>query len=163
TPTMNVWSIAMPSQRTCSSGYRTRSCSATLASQPSPMAPPRRASRPWQVPSPTWLQNRSKGIHALPVINIPWVWLSTSGCADTPAQPHTLIPSSGKERLRQAGEERRQAEEETARQEEEQAANLEEERVRKAKETALASTEVATTAHQTLLPTEVAPSSKPPV
>ena len=82
--------------------------------------------------------------------------------ADTSAQPQTLIPLSGKERLRQAEEERRQAEEETARQEEEQAANLEEERVRKAKETALAATELATAAPQTLLPTEVARSSKPP-
>ena len=54
--------------------------------------------------------------------------------ADTPAQPHTIIPLSGKERLRQAEEERRQAEEERARQKKEQADKLEEERVRKAKE-----------------------------
>jgi virginiamycin B lyase len=70
---------------------------------------------------------------------------------------------SGKERLRQAEEERRQAEEERARQEEEQTTNLEEERVRKAKETALAETEVATTEPQPPLPTEVARSSKPPL
>src|SRR5260221_1924411 len=83
--------------------------------------------------------------------------------ADTSAQPHTLIPLSGEERLRQAEEERRQAEEERARQEEEQADKLEEERVRKAKETALAATEVATAEPQPPLPTEVARSSKPPL
>jgi hypothetical protein len=83
--------------------------------------------------------------------------------ADTSAQPHTILPLSGKERLRQAEEEKRQAEEERARQEKEQAANLEEERVRKAKDTALAETELSTSAHQTPLPTEVARSSKPPV
>jgi hypothetical protein len=82
--------------------------------------------------------------------------------ADTPAQPHTIIPLSGKERLRQAEAERHQAEEERARQEKEQADKIEEERVRKAKETALAATELATAAHQTPLPTEVAHSSKPP-
>ncbi len=82
--------------------------------------------------------------------------------ADTSAQPHTILPLSGKERLPKAEEERRQAEEERARQEKEQADKLEEERVRKAKDTALAATEVATTAHQIPLPTEVARSSKPP-
>jgi serine/threonine protein kinase len=82
--------------------------------------------------------------------------------ADTSAQPQTILPLSGKERLRQAEEERRQAEEETARQEEEQADKLEEERVRKEKETVLAATELATSAHPTPLPTEVARSSKSP-
>ena len=81
--------------------------------------------------------------------------------ADTSAQPQTILPLSGKERLSQAEEERRQAEEETARQEEEQADKLEEERVRKAKETVLAATELATSAHPTPLPTEVARASKP--
>ncbi len=75
--------------------------------------------------------------------------------ADTSAQPQTILPLSGKERLSQA-------EEETARQEEEQADKLEEERVRKEKETVLAATELATSAHPTPLPTEVARSSKSP-
>ena len=75
--------------------------------------------------------------------------------ADTSAHPHTLIPLSGKERLRHADEE------ETARQEKEQADKLEEERVHK-EETVLAATELATSAHQTPLPTEVARSLKPP-
>ena len=83
--------------------------------------------------------------------------------ADTPAQPHTIIPSPGKERLRQIEEVKpREAEEERASQAQEQADKIEEERVRKAKETALAATVLATTAHQTPLPTEVAHSSKPP-
>jgi len=69
---------------------------------------------------------------------------------------------SGKERLPKAEEERHQAEEERARQEKEQADKLEEERVRKARETVLVATELATSAHQTPLPTEVARSSKPP-
>ena len=81
--------------------------------------------------------------------------------ADTAAQSQTLIPLSGKERLRQAEEERRQVEEERARQEKEPADEIEEERARKAKETALATTELAAAAHQTPLPTEVARSSKP--
>jgi serine/threonine protein kinase len=82
---------------------------------------------------------------------------------DTSAQPHTIIPLSGKERLRQVEEEmRRQAEEERALQEKEQADKLEEEQVRKAKDTALAATELAIAAHQTMLPTEVARPSKPP-
>src|SRR6266566_1913679 len=75
---------------------------------------------------------------------------------DTSAQPQTILPSSGKERLRQVEEERHQAEEERARQEKEQAGKLEEERVRKTKETALAATELATPAHQTPPPTELA-------
>src|SRR6266567_4664757 len=82
---------------------------------------------------------------------------------DTSAQPQTILPSSGKERLPKAEEERHQAEEERARQEKEQAGKLEEERVRKAKDTVLVATELATPAHQTPLPTEVARSSKPPV
>ena len=83
--------------------------------------------------------------------------------ADTRAQPHTIIPSPGKERLRQIEEVKpREAEEERASQAQEQADKIEEERVRKAKETALAATVLATTAHQTPLPTEVAHSSKPP-
>ncbi len=82
--------------------------------------------------------------------------------ADTPAQPHTITLLSGMERLRQAEAERHQAEEERARQEKEQANKIEEERVRNAKETALAATELASSAHQTPLPTEVAHSSKPP-
>src|SRR5712691_18622 len=97
-----------------------------------------------------------------PVIPSSQQVIVSEGAADTSAQPDTLIPLSGKERLRQAEEERRQAEEERARQEEKQAANLEEERVRKAKETALAATEVATTEPQPPLPTEVARSSKSP-
>src|SRR6266705_2690505 len=80
---------------------------------------------------------------------------------DTSAQPQTILPSSGKERLPKAEEERHQAEEERARQEKEQAGKLEEERVRKAKDTVLVATELATPAHQTPLPTEVARSSKP--
>jgi streptogramin lyase len=59
-------------------------------------------------------------------------------------------------------EKRRQAEEERAHQEKEQADKLEEERARKAKDTVLASTELAALAHQTQLPTEVARSSVPP-
>jgi len=51
-------------------------------------------------------------------------------------------------------------EEEQALLEKKQADKLEEERVRKAKETALAATELATTAHPTLLPTEAARSSE---
>src|SRR6266702_311573 len=82
---------------------------------------------------------------------------------DTSAQPQTILPSSGQERLPKAEEERHQAEEERARQEKEQAGKLEEERVRKAKDTVLVATELATPAHQTPLPTEVARSSKPPV
>jgi hypothetical protein len=54
--------------------------------------------------------------------------------ADIPAQPHTLVSSSGKERLSQTEEERHQTEGERARQEREQADKIEEERVRKAKE-----------------------------
>jgi serine/threonine protein kinase/sugar lactone lactonase YvrE len=82
--------------------------------------------------------------------------------ADTSAQPQTILPLSGKERLRQAEEERRQTGEERARQEKEQADKLEEERVRKAEEAVLVATELATSANQTPLPTEVARSSKPP-
>src|SRR6266699_2506556 len=100
---------------------------------------------------------------ATPVPVIPFSQQAVSEVsADTSAQPQTILPLSGKERLRQAEEEKRQAEEERARQEKEQAVNLEEERVRKAKETALAATELATAAHQTPLPTKVARSSKPP-
>jgi serine/threonine protein kinase len=82
--------------------------------------------------------------------------------ADTSAQPQTILPLSGKEHLRQAEEEMRQAEEERTRQEQEQANTLEEERVRTAEDTALAATELATAAHHTPLPTEVAHASKPP-
>jgi eukaryotic-like serine/threonine-protein kinase len=46
--------------------------------------------------------------------------------ADIPAQPQTIIPLSGKERLHQAEEERRQTEGESARQAKEQADKLEE-------------------------------------
>jgi serine/threonine protein kinase len=71
------------------------------------------------------------------------------------------MPPAGSLQVREE-EQARKAEEETARQEKEQAANLEEERVRKAEDTALAATQLATAAHQTPLPTEVARSSKPP-
>src|SRR5258708_4921382 len=82
---------------------------------------------------------------------------------DTSAQPQTILPSSGKERLPKAEEERHQADEERAGQEKEEADNLEEDRVRMATETAMVATELATSAHQTPLPTEAARSSKPPV
>src|SRR5258708_4569003 len=101
---------------------------------------------------------------ATPVPVIPFSQQAVSEVSvDTSAQPQTILPSSGKERLPKAEEERHQAEEERARQEKEQADKLEEERVRKAKETVLVATELATSAHQTPLPTEAARSSKPPV
>ncbi len=100
---------------------------------------------------------------ATPVPVIPFSQQAVSEVpADTSAQPQTILPLSGKERLPKAEEERHQAEEERARQEKEQADKLEEERVRKARETVLVATELATSAHQTPLPTEVARSSKPP-
>src|SRR5260221_8677608 len=109
-------------------------------------------------------QSQQPTAMATPVPVIPfWQQVVDEVSADTSAQPQTILPSSGKERLRQAEEERRQAEEERARQEKEQADKLEEERVRKAKETALAATEVATAEPQPPLPTEVARSSKPPL
>ena len=108
-------------------------------------------------------QSRQSTEMATPVPVIPFSQQAVSEVsADTSAQPQTILPLSGKERLRRAEEEKRQAEEERARQEKEQAVNLEEERVRKAKETALAATELATAAHQTPLLTKVARSSKPP-
>jgi len=108
-------------------------------------------------------QSRQSTEMATPVPVIPFSQQAVSEVsADTSAQPQTILPLSGKERLCQAEEEKRQAEEERARQEKEQAVNLEEERVRKTKETALAATELATAAHQTPLPTKVARSSKPP-
>ncbi len=107
-------------------------------------------------------QSRQSTEMATPVPVIPFSQQAVSEVsADTSAQPQTILPLSGKERLCQAEEEKRQAEEERARQEKEQAVNLEEERVRKTKETALAATELATAAHQTPLPTKVARSSKP--
>src|SRR2546430_134607 len=64
---------------------------------------------------------------ATPVPVIPFSQQAVSEVpADTSAQPHTLIPLSGKERLPKAEEERHQAEEERARQEKEQAGKLEE-------------------------------------
>jgi serine/threonine protein kinase len=74
---------------------------------------------------------------------------------DKPTQPHSIMPLSEKEQLRQAEEER-------ARQEKDLADKLEEERVWNTNETALAPTELAISAHQTPLSTEVSPSSKPP-
>jgi streptogramin lyase len=68
---------------------------------------------------------------------------------------------SGKERLRQAEEVRRQAEEERARREKEQAVNLEEGRVRKAKETALAATELARASKPPALQPDVLVAVKP--
>jgi serine/threonine protein kinase len=100
---------------------------------------------------------------ATPVPVIPFSQQAVSEVsADTSAQSYSILPLSGKERPLQAEEERRQAEEESARQEKEQADKLEEERVRKAKDTVLSATEVAASAHQTPLPTEVARSSKSP-
>jgi serine/threonine protein kinase len=107
-------------------------------------------------------QSRQSTEMAIPVIPFSQQTMSEVS-ADTPAQPQTIIPSPGEEGLRQTEEESRQSEEEKARQEKEQADKIEEERVRKAKDTALAQAELATAAHQTPLPTEVAHSSKPPV
>ena len=78
---------------------------------PSPLSP----SSPTAAATPDWSPSASNG-------------------PTQPAQPQTLIPLSGKERMSQAEEERRRAEGERARHEKEQADKIEEERVHKAKE-----------------------------
>src|SRR5437879_2180745 len=99
---------------------------------------------------------------ALPVIPFSQQAVS-EGAADAPVKQDTVISSPGEERLRQIEEVKpRQAEEERASQAQEQADLREEQRVREAKETALAATELVTSAHHTALPSEVAHSAKPP-
>ncbi len=128
---------------------------ASQVKRPEPVVPVLETTNTHQSQQPTEM--------ATPVPVIPFSQQAVSEVpADTSAQPQTILPWSGKERLRQAEEERRQTEEERARQEKEQADKLEEERVRKAKDTALVATESPIAAHQTPLSTEVSHSSKPP-
>jgi serine/threonine protein kinase len=127
---------------------------ASQVEQPEPFVPVLETTATHQSQQPTEM--------ATPVPVIPFSQQAVSAVsADIPAQPQTIPPLSDKERLPQA-EEERQTKEETAHQEKDHADKLEEERVPKAKDTVLAAAELATIAHQTPLPTEVAHSSKPP-